>query len=77
MFAYVVKADQTVDARPIETAEEAQGMTVIVGGIQAGERVVTTNQYRLQPGASVHLNASTNAAAPAAVAQPAGKMPGS
>jgi multidrug efflux system membrane fusion protein len=63
MFAYVVKADSTVDARPIETAEDIEGVTVIIGGIQAGERVVTTNQYRLQPGASVHINAPVPAAA--------------
>jgi membrane fusion protein, multidrug efflux system len=63
MFAYVVKADSTVDARPIETAEDAQGVTVITGGIQAGERVVTTNQYRLQPGASVHIAVPAPAAA--------------
>jgi multidrug efflux system membrane fusion protein len=61
MFAYVVKSDSTVDARPIETAEEIDGMIVITGGLQSGERVVTTNQYRLQPGASVHVVAPTSA----------------
>jgi len=63
MFAYVVKADSTVDARPIETNGDADGMTVIAGGIAPGDRVVTTNQYRLQPGASVHVVAPTPAAA--------------
>jgi membrane fusion protein, multidrug efflux system len=71
MFVYVVKADSTVDVRPIETAEDTQGMTVIIGGIQAGERVVTTNQYRLQPGASVRVNAP----APAAAVTPAAPSP--
>jgi multidrug efflux system membrane fusion protein len=60
-FAYVVKADSTVDARPIEIAEEVDGMTVIAGGLQAGDQVVTTNQYRLQPGSSVHVLAPTAA----------------
>jgi multidrug efflux system membrane fusion protein len=63
MFAYVVKADSTVDARPIETAEDTDGVTVITGGLQPGDRVVTTNQYRLQPGASVHVLAPAPAAA--------------
>jgi multidrug efflux system membrane fusion protein len=63
MFAYVVKTDSTVDARPIETGGDSDGMTVITGGIQAGDRVVTTNQYRLQPGASVRVVAPTPAAA--------------
>jgi multidrug efflux system membrane fusion protein len=71
MFAYVVKADSTVDARPIEIAEDTDGVTVITGGLQAGERVVTTNQYRLQPGASVHLVAPT----PAAATKPAQSVP--
>ena len=61
MFAYVVKADSTVEPRPIETAEETDGITVITGGLQAGERVVTTNQYRLQPGTSVQIVAPTSA----------------
>ena len=71
MFAYVVKADSTVDARPIEIAEDTDGVTVITGGLQAGERVVTTNQYRLQPGASVHVVAPT----PAAATKPAESVP--
>jgi multidrug efflux system membrane fusion protein len=61
MFAYVVKADATVEMRPIQIAEDTDGMTVITGGLQAGERVVTTNQYRLQPGASVQMLAPTSA----------------
>jgi membrane fusion protein, multidrug efflux system len=61
VFAYVVKADSTVDARPIETAEEIDGNTVVLGGLKAGEQVVTTNQYRLQPGTSVRVMAPTSA----------------
>jgi multidrug efflux system membrane fusion protein len=61
IFAYVVKADSTVEPRPLETAEETDGVTVVTGGLQAGERVVTTNQYRLQPGARVQVLAPTSA----------------
>jgi multidrug efflux system membrane fusion protein len=57
LFAYVVKADSSVDARPIEIAEDTDGVTVVTGGLQAGERVVTSNQYRLQPGANVRVTA--------------------
>jgi multidrug efflux system membrane fusion protein len=66
MFAYVVKADSTVDVRPIETSQEIDGLTVIAGGLQPGERVVTSNQYRLQPGSTVQLLGAGNDAAPAA-----------
>ncbi len=55
MFTYVVKSDSTVDVRPIETAQEVDGVTVVAGGLAAGERVVISNQYRLQPGATVQL----------------------
>jgi membrane fusion protein, multidrug efflux system len=63
LFAYVVKADSTVEARPIKTAEDTEGVTVVTDGLQSGERVVTTNQYRLQPGAPVRTLAA--AVAPA------------
>jgi membrane fusion protein, multidrug efflux system len=67
LFAYVVKADSTVEARPIKTAEDSAGVTVVTDGLQPGERVVTSNQYRLQPGAPVHsvAAASVPANAPA------------
>jgi multidrug efflux system membrane fusion protein len=76
LFAYVVRADSTVEARPIKTAEDSDGVTVVTDGLQSGERVVTSNQYRLQPGASVRtlatavLPGATPAASPAASPQP-------
>jgi multidrug efflux system membrane fusion protein len=53
MFAYVVKPDATVEARPLKVGEESGSVYVIQDGIRDGERVVTSNQYRLQPGARV------------------------
>jgi multidrug efflux system membrane fusion protein len=65
LFAYVVKADSTVEARPIRTAEDTEGVTVVTDGLQVGERVVTTNQYRLQPGSPVRtLAAATSPPGP-------------
>jgi len=58
LFAYVVRADSTVEARPIKTAEDSDGITVVTDGLQSGERVVTSNQYRLQPGAPVRALAA-------------------
>ena len=57
-FTYVVKSDSTVEVRPIELGEESGGMTVIKKGIALNERVVTSNQYRLQPGVHVRDNAA-------------------
>jgi multidrug efflux system membrane fusion protein len=53
MFAYVVKADRTVEARPLKVGEETGSVYVVQEGLTDGERVVTSNQYRLQPGAHV------------------------
>jgi len=55
LFTYVVKADSTVEARPLRTGGDSEGIVVVTDGLRVGERVVTTNQYRLQPGAHVHL----------------------
>jgi multidrug efflux system membrane fusion protein len=53
-FTYVVKQDSTVEVRPLHVAESANGMTIVTAGLTPGERVVTSNQYRLQPGSHVH-----------------------
>lgn len=54
-FIYVIKPDMTVEARLVQVGQESGGRTVIVAGLTAGERVVTSNQYRLEPGARVHV----------------------
>jgi multidrug efflux system membrane fusion protein len=55
LFAYVVKADSTVEMRPVKTGEDSEGLVVVNEGLSPGERVVTSNQYRLQPGVRVRL----------------------
>jgi multidrug efflux system membrane fusion protein len=75
-FTYLVKSDSTVEMRPLTIGAESRGMTVIKSGLALNDRVVTSNQYRLQPGVLVRDNASkppgganavaeTNMAAPA------------
>ncbi len=54
-YVYVVRADMTVEARPVTTGPTADNGTVIDKGIQAGERVVTDGQLRLVPGVRVEL----------------------
>jgi multidrug efflux system membrane fusion protein len=53
VFTYVVKPDSTVEARPLTVGEETEGMMVVSKGLAAGERVVISNQYRLEPGVHV------------------------
>jgi membrane fusion protein, multidrug efflux system len=57
-FTYVVKGDSTVEVRPLELGAESGGLTVIKKGIALNERVVTSNQYRLQAGVHVRDNAA-------------------
>jgi multidrug efflux system membrane fusion protein len=58
-FTYVVKSDSTVEARPLEIGEDSGGLTIVKKGLALNERVVTTNQYRLQPGARVRSAAAS------------------
>jgi len=52
-FTYVVKPDQTVEARPVVAGITYQNLTVVAKGLQAGETVVTDGQLRLAPGVLV------------------------
>jgi len=54
-FAYVVRPDSTVTVQPITAGLESGAVVIIASGLQDGERVVTSNQFRLQPGARVRL----------------------
>jgi multidrug efflux system membrane fusion protein len=58
-FTYVVKNDSTVDVRPLKIGQEVDGMTIVTSGLALTEKVVTTNQYRLQAGTHVRTAAST------------------
>jgi multidrug efflux system membrane fusion protein len=71
-FTYVIKSDSTVEVRPLTLGDESSGMTVIKSGIALNERVVTSNQYRLQSG--VHVRDNATAADPSKAADP-GKAP--
>lgn len=52
-FAFVVKADGTVEMRPLQVGEISEGTAVIENGIAEGEQVVTEGHSRLRPGARV------------------------
>jgi multidrug efflux system membrane fusion protein len=60
-FTYVVKPDSTVEVRQLKIGDESGGLTIVRTGLALNERVVTSNQYRLQAG--VHVRAATAEAA--------------
>jgi membrane fusion protein, multidrug efflux system len=56
MFAYVIEANSTVAVRALKVTLLDENTVIIDSGLQPGERVVTSNLYRLQPGALVRIN---------------------
>ncbi|HYG76355.1 MAG TPA: efflux RND transporter periplasmic adaptor subunit [Planctomycetota bacterium] len=64
-FVFIVKSDNTVDMRPVKLGQRHAELVAINDGVKAGERVVTTGQMMLFPGAQVmETPAATAAAAP-------------
>jgi membrane fusion protein, multidrug efflux system len=78
-FAYVVKADSTVEPRNLTLGPAVEGITVITAGLSAGERVVREGQNKLEPGSLVKPAdspaASTSAPAAGVTTKPADAAP--
>ena len=55
LFTWVVKADGTVEPRPIQTSTTTGDRTIVTSGVNDGERVVTDGQYKLQTNAPVTI----------------------
>jgi multidrug efflux system membrane fusion protein len=53
VFAFVVGPEAKVEKRPLQVGEESGGVTIVEKGLQDGERVTTSNAYRLQTGSRV------------------------
>lgn len=68
LFTYLVQPDSTVAVAPVSAGEPVGGVVVIDQGLKPGDQVVTSNHYRLQPGARIRANPAANAGAPARAA---------
>jgi membrane fusion protein, multidrug efflux system len=55
MFVYVVQPDSTVAMQPVEVGNDSESFAIITKGLKAGQRVATTNLFRLEPGARVRV----------------------
>ena len=64
LFTWVVKPDNTVEPRPIQTGSTTGDRTIVVSGINDGDRVVTDGQYKLQANAPVTVTPQPTAATP-------------
>ena len=60
-YCYVVKADTTVEVRPVTVQRTWRELAVITSGVRAGETVVTDGQLRLAPGARAVIRSAVGA----------------
>jgi multidrug efflux system membrane fusion protein len=68
-YIFVVKADNTVEQRPVTPGERVEQDTVIQKGLQVGETIVTEGQLRLEPGSKIQ----TREGAPGGAGAPGGQ----
>src|SRR5213079_944728 len=52
-YAFVVKPDNTIERRALETASTFEGKRIVKNGLKDGEKVVSTRLQLLQPGMKV------------------------
>jgi multidrug efflux system membrane fusion protein len=54
-YVFIVKADDTVDLRPVKVERMDETDAVIASGVSVGDTVVTDGQLRLVPGAKIEV----------------------
>jgi multidrug efflux system membrane fusion protein len=54
-YVYVIGAEEKAAMRPVKVGATEDDWTLVESGLEAGDRVVVDGQYRLQPGAKVHV----------------------
>jgi multidrug efflux system membrane fusion protein len=52
-FVFVVKADRTVEYRPVTLGPLVDGLRVVRSGLEAGERIVVNGLQRVRPGIAI------------------------
>src|SRR5262245_55365102 len=62
-YVFVVKADQTVEMRPVTVNRVNSGDSVLTEGVQPGETVVTDGHLRLVPGSRISVKNEAQQAA--------------
>ena len=63
LFTYLVQADSIIKVADLTVGQQTGDVVVIEKGLQAGDKVVASNQYRLQPGARIRTNGTASQAA--------------
>jgi hypothetical protein len=69
-YAFVVKSDNTIERRTLETGTIFEGKRIVKRGLKDGDKVVSTRLQMLQPGMAVKpVPEAPVANAPAGVAE--------
>ncbi|MDE2448240.1 MAG: efflux RND transporter periplasmic adaptor subunit [Gammaproteobacteria bacterium] len=55
MFVYIVRPDSTVAQQPVTVTNNSETVAVVTQGLERGQQVVTSNAFRLEPGAPVRV----------------------
>jgi multidrug efflux system membrane fusion protein len=63
LFTYLVQADSTIKVADLTVGQQTGDVVVIEKGLQVGDKVVASNQYRLQPGSRIRANGTASQAA--------------
>lgn len=58
-YVYIVRADQTIEARPVRLAVLEEGESIVAEGLQGGETVVIDGQLKVIPNAKVRTRTET------------------
>ena len=74
-FAFVAKADSTVEQRPLVLGAVTRSEAAIREGLRPGERVVTSGALRLNPGSRIDVAEGAAPAGPSAPADRPGGQP--
>jgi membrane fusion protein, multidrug efflux system len=62
VFTYVVQPNSTIAMVPLTVSEQRGDLVMVDKGLTAGDKVVSSNQYRLQPGSLIRANTPAAAA---------------
>ena len=69
LYMFVVDQDNKASLRKIRVSQSVDGRSVVDEGLKPGQRVITTGQYRVQPGSLVSTAVANSEQAPAKVPQ--------
>lgn len=65
LYAFIVNQDNKAELRKIKVSKSIDGRSVVDQGLDPGERVIVSGQYKVQPGSTVATTVANSQQAPA------------